>query len=246
MKIILTHILVIVLSVSVLGQSKTCARKTSALEKAYTTKSTKLLTRFLDNWHKATKRELKKTRTLDSTSNIIYSIHRELFDPFDYKKFGWDAWGDRTWFTGTKYIVIQDDIPFTTKCDMDTLNVDSDYTYTDTLFSFHPDIKFNDVKTLFMLEEYRCVAKQFIQANTFEKEMEYYEKKVFLDTLLATTMKRNWTAIYTQPRVIGIALCNYRLAVVDYEIASTGMRSWLKFENERWTIKDSIELRIGD
>jgi hypothetical protein len=246
MKRLITYLLSILLSVSLLAQNKPCIQKSAQLETAYRTKSVKLLASFLDSWQEATERELRMKNTKDPLTSNIYAIHRVLFDPFDYKIFGWVAWGNRTWFTGTKYIVIQDKIPFTTRYKIDTLNANLEYAYSDTVFSFRPDIRFTDVKTLLMSDEYRCVAKSFIQADTFEKEMEYYERKAFLDTLLTTTMNRNWTAILSQPRIIGVALCSNGFAVVDYQIASTGMRSLLKYEEGKWVIKQSLELWIAD
>ncbi|AYB34339.1 hypothetical protein [Chryseolinea soli] len=248
MKRLFTYLALFFSSASLVAQSNSCLKKTKALEIAYQSKSVKLLTDFLEDWHKASIQQLKAPQKKDSLTEIIYSIHRGLFDPFDYTKFGWVEWGNRTWFTGSRFILIQDMIPYATRCDIDidSLSNHLDYVYTDTVFNFQPDIKFEGVKTLLMLDQYKCVAKNFIQVNTFEKEIEYYEKKNFLDTLLKTTMDRDWSAILTQPTVIGIVLCNNRLAIVDYQIASTGMRSLMKLENGQWTIKESIELWIAD
>ncbi|MBL0743836.1 hypothetical protein [Chryseolinea lacunae] len=244
MKMLAATISLMLFSIFVQGQNKNCAQKSMLLEKAFQRKSIKLLTVFLDDWHNKSIASKMNAKNRDSISSIIYSIHAALFDPFSYKNFGWPE-SDRTRFTGAKYIVIQDNIPFTLSKDVDTLDME-DHVYTDTLFHFRPDIKFKGVKTLFMLDEYRCVAQNFIQANTIEKEMEFYDKLNFMSPALKTSMRKDWTAIFTQPAIIGITICHDRLAIVDYYLASNGMRSMLRLENGRWEIKNTIELWIED
>jgi hypothetical protein len=109
----------------------------------------------------------------------------------------------------------------------------------DTLKNFLPQVNFNNVKTLYLANQYQNTFKQFLGNPRSEKERHIFiEKKEFLSSMVKTSLGYNWTAILTEPTIDGICISkDFMEATVDFTIMQSGLRSYLVKENKKWTLK---------
>lgn len=166
-----------------------------------------------------------------------FGIYKEIFSPFDFKKFGWARWADWTPYSGTEFIVIQSEIPYKIVDNVDTLK--SDHDYIDTLKNFLPRLDFKNVKTLYLANQYQTTFEKFLGNPQNEAERNIFrEKKEFLNSLISTSLGYNWKAVLTQPTIDGICISkDFKEATVDFTIMQSGLRSYLIKENNKWTLK---------
>jgi hypothetical protein len=197
---------------------------------------------FMNKWSKDSE-TLTNDNPTDLESNLL-GIYKEIFSPFNYKLFGWDKWTDWTPFTGTKYIVVQSQIPYKIVDQIDTIK--SNYDYVDTLNNFFPKVIFEDVTTLYLSNEYQNTFIKFLGNPTNESERRIFrEKKEFLNNTLTLSHGYNWRVILTQPIIDGICVSkDFKEATVDFNIVSSGLRSYLIKENDKWTLKTTKDTWI--
>ena len=117
----------------------------AGLEKTFAD-SKLVMSDFMNKWSKDSG-VLSNNNPTDLETNFL-AIYKEVFSPFSYKLYGWDKWADWTPFTGTRYIVVQSEVPYTIVDQVDTLV--SDYNYVDTLKHFFPKVSFENVTTLYL------------------------------------------------------------------------------------------------
>ena len=213
----------------------------AGLEKTFAD-SKLVMSDFMDKWSKDSS-VLSNNNPTDLETNFL-AIYKEVFSPFSYKLYGWDKWADWTPFTGTRYIVVQSEVPYTIVDQVDTLV--SDYNYVDTLKHFFPKVSFENVTTLYLNTDYRNTFIKFLGDPRNESEREIFREKVdFLENTLKLSHGYNWRAILTQPIVDGICISkDFKEATVDFNIVSSGLRSYLVKENDKWTIKTTKETWI--
>lgn len=198
---------------------------------------------FMDNWSLVSKDSGKDITTLTGIEKAVYQIHKDFFQPFNFKFYGWEAWGDRSWFTEAKYIIIQSKVPVQVVSRLDSLRDDAEC--NDTIFNFRPDVMFNQAVSLYLFPEYENAFKNFLDRNCFIDQGIMNSKTQFLEKIVTTTLKNDWTTIITQPEILAVYLSKDHIdAIVDYRIASTGMRSFLQKENDHWSIRKSHQLWI--
>lgn len=237
---LLIFVLLFLTNSPVVGQIKGVYKELNTL---YEGRATYGIDPFIETWVKASKDQGKGATELTGIEKTIYQIHHDFFQPFSFKFYGWEAWGDRSWFSDRKYIVIQNKVPFRIVDNLDSLkdNVDC----RDTIVDFRPKTIFKQATTLYLLPEYEDALKRFLNDEYFHEEGPINPKTEFLEQRLQVTLKIDWETIITQPEIVGLYLSrDLDRAVVDYRLASTGMRSYLQKENEHWVIKKSEELWI--
>ena len=198
------------------------------------------LNKLLQKWSKASEVKGVRSDKLTGVEKVIYEIHNDFFNPFSFGFYGWEKWGETSWFTDSKYIVIQDKIPFKVVDRIDSLT--DEMNCTDTIFNFRPQIKLSRAKTLYLLPDYQKAVRKFLDQGDQEDR---YNKLDFLDCCLKTTIKNDWTTIITQPEILSLYITSdFKSAVVDYRLASTGMRTTLTFKDSKWTVLKSKEMWI--
>jgi hypothetical protein len=194
-----------------------------------------VLTNFMDVW---SKESLTMTNERPTELELeCFGIYKEIFSPFDFKKFGWTRWTDWTPYFGTEFIVVQSEIPYKIVDTVDTL--ESDYVYIDTLKNFLPKVNFDNVKTLYLANQYQRTFKQFLgdPQNEIERDV-FRQKKEFLNSEIPTSLGYNWRAVLTQPTIDGICISkDFKEATVDFTIMQSGLRSYLIKEDNKWTLK---------
>ncbi len=234
------YILLVVL-ISCDGQPDRSENLSIRLEKTFAD-SKSVMSDFVDKWSKDSGL-LTNDNPTDLEANFL-AIYKEVFSPFNYKIYGWDKWEDWTHFTGTKYIVIQSEIPYAIVDQVDT--VEFDYNYSDTLINFFPKVSFKNVTTLHLDSTYQDTFINFLGNPTNESEREIFREKVdFLENTLKLSHGYNWRVILTQPIIDGICISkDFQEATVDFNIVSSGLRSYLVKENDKWTIKTTKETWI--
>jgi hypothetical protein len=192
---------------------------------------------FVNKWEKDSVELLSKNPT-DLEVNFI-GIYKEVFNPFDYDNFGLEDFTNWTPYIGTKYIVIQSEMPYKIVDRVDTLI--EYYNFVDTLKHFHPRIKFENVTTLYLTKDYQNTFKMFLGDPENETERQLFrEKRKFLDNTFKMTFGYNWRVILTHPIIDGICIStDFKVATVDFTILQSGLRSYLVKENDKWTIKST-------
>ncbi len=240
MRLVLLYILLITL---VCCEREASKREllSSKLERTFTDSKTEM-SDFMSQWSKDS--ESLKNNSPNELESNLFGIHKEIFSPFNFELFGWDKWTDWTPFTGTKYIVVQSQIPYKIVDQIDKIK--SEYDFVDTLKHFYPGVHFDNVTTLYLDNEYQNIFIKFLGDPTNEAERTTFrEKKDFLDNTLALSHGYNWRVILTQPIINGICVSkDFKEAIVDFNIVSSGLRSYLFKENEKWTIKTTREAWI--
>ncbi|MBT1687256.1 hypothetical protein [Dawidia soli] len=236
----LTLILLFLTTSPVVGQHKDIYKELNTL---YQGRLKYSFDSFMDTWERASRSKGKVVTMLTGMEKTIYQIHHDFFQPLSFRFYGWEAWEDRSWFTDTKYIVIQNKVPFKVVDNLDSLKDQVDC--PDTIFNFRPQTIFNQATTLYLLPEYEDALKRFLDEECFREQGPVNPKTEFLEERIRTTLKIDWTTIITQPEIFAIYLSrDLKSAVIDYRLASTGMRSLLQKEHEHWVIKKSEELWI--
>jgi hypothetical protein len=192
------------------------------------------MNKFMDDW---SNESLKMTNSNPTDlEQEFFQIYKIIFSPFDFEKFGWNESGNWTPYSGAKYIVIQSEIPYTIVNEIDTL---ADFNYMDTLENFIPVVKFENVKTLYLVKQYRTALVDFLGVpQNFEERNVFWEKKEFLEPFIKSSLAYDWRAVLTQPTIDGIGISeNFTEATVDFTIMQTGLRSYLIKANGHWTLK---------
>jgi hypothetical protein len=232
-KKILLVILTSVFTAACNKQTDKSIELTNTLDNTFNS-SRKELTEFLDNWAIET-RNLKR-ETVDSVTLEIEKIYTTIFDPFDFEKLGWTGWKDKTMYTGNKYIIIQPEIPYSISNKIDTSNVSLNF--IDTLRNFRPKIKFDNVETLYLTNEYQRTFENFLGNPKTESEKKIFYRKIeFIENVLRLPVGYDWKIILTQPYIDGIYLStDMNEAIVEFTISQTGQQSYLKKENNSWRI----------
>jgi len=216
------------------GQLSKSELLSNELERTFTDSKT-VMTDFMNKWSKDSEM-LTNSNPTDLEINLT-AIYKEIFSPFNYELFGWDEWNDWTPFTGTKYVVVQSQIPYKIVDQIDTIK--SDYDYVDTLKNFFPKVNFENVTTLYLNNEYQNTFIKFLGDPTNEAERKIFrEKKDFLDNTITLSYGYNWRVILTQPIIDGICISkDFKEATVDFNLVSSGLRSYLVKENDKWILK---------
>lgn len=206
------------------------------LEKTFAD-SKSVMSDFVNKWSEDSD-ELSNDNPTDLETNFS-AIYNEVFSPFSYQIFGWDEWADTTPFTRAKYIVIQSEIPYKIVSKVDT--VESAYHFSDTLRNFFPRVSFDQVKTLYLSNDYQNTFTKFLGNPTNETEREIFsEKKNFLNNTLTLSYGYSWRVILTHPIIDGIYIStDFMEATVDLTILQSGLRSYLVKGDGKWTIKST-------
>ena len=195
-----------------------------------------------NNWIKDSE-ALAHQNPTDLQTNF-FAIYKEIFSPFNYQLFGWDKWTDLTPFTGAKYVVVQSQIPYKIVDQIDTTK--SDYDYVDTLSNFFPKVNFENVTTLYLNNEYQNIFMKFLGNPKNEAERKIFrEKRDFLENTFTLSHGYNWRVILTQPVIDVICISkDLKEATVDFNILSSGQRSYLVKESDKWILKTTKDTWI--
>jgi hypothetical protein len=194
---------------------------------------------FLKDWS-----EYSKNMSCENTSQIekeFLQIHRLIFNPFDYKLFGREDW---TWtrYVGSKYIVVQTEIPYKIVSNVDT-TVYTENDFTDTLKGFCPKVEFDNVTTLVLSPSYKKALENFFGSYENGKLVNeqgretFREKKRFVDDFLPLAMGYDYKVILTHPLITGIEISkDFQFAKVDFQLDESGLQSILRKEKSKWVI----------
>lgn len=210
----------------------------SLLEEAY--KNSKVnVDAFLKKWAEYSQNLACQNNSI--MQNEFAEIHRLVFNPFDYNKFGLKDW---TWtrYQGSKYVVVQTEIPYEIVAEVDTTTF-SENTFTDTLKGFCPNVVFDSVKLLALTHTYKAALENFFGSWENGKLVEepgraiFREKRKFLNNYVPLAIGYDYRVILTHPLVTGIQISeDFKLAKVDFQVDESGLQSILKKEKSKWVI----------
>lgn len=148
---------------SCIPKEKHSVRIENELRASFEKASRQNLLIFLDKWYNFSSRIDKGQITSDSLNKELTEIFKVIYTPLNFKQFGWQGWGDRSFFSESKYFVIQDFLPYKKVNEVDTLI--SDYLFQDTLRNFTPHVDAVVQKTLFLVDPYKSAVRNFLMDN---------------------------------------------------------------------------------
>lgn len=226
------------------------------LENTYRKRSQKHLNQFLQKWQEVS----VPTVNLDSLNELekdVYTIFKDFYNPFNLGRIGDGEWGNEL-YAEIDYIIIQNKI-FTYTYQIDNLNDinkknrDSIVFKKDSIIDFRPDLKFENVKTLFLFSEYEKVINKFLGTKSnplgsgnimspskakglSEKRQKFLNKKLKI-------IHGHWGGywhISTHPFVFSISFNSDRtIARVNFRLVYQGGEAIYKKQNGQWILEKS-------
>jgi len=142
--------------IDVLLEEKEHSEILAALINAYEKNSADSLKLILDSWSRENQSK-SSVSLIDDTHRDVYKIYQEFYTPLDLSRIGDSEWGPGI-YQDVGYVIIQNHIFFDYNYDAEVYNVEE----TDTIWDFRPEITFDNVKTLYLTDNYAIAINEFL------------------------------------------------------------------------------------
>jgi len=158
----------LILILTIFTFKSTTQSHSNGLEKAYKTKSLHLHKEFLQKWQSDSS-PIKSIDSLKSTEKDGYAIFTDFYNPFKLNRIRKGEW-ENPLYKGLFYVIVQNVIYYNTfKTDSLNYNVnqinDDLIERREHIENFKPDIKFSNIKVLYLLPNHKGIITKFINAT---------------------------------------------------------------------------------